>query len=275
MKPSVIKNILYASLFVLLTSCGEARMDEVAYMEAPPAPMMEAKNVMMDEAPPTEQPVGERKLIKNGELTFETNDVKKTKSEIEALCKQFNAYINNEYQNNFERRIRYNQVVRVPAAKFDSLMLRIESMAIAVESKNVNTQDVTAEFIDVEARLQTKKDLEARYREILKQAKTVQDIVSIEGQIANVRGEIESMEGRLKYLRNQVDFSTLSVSYFEVIGTDFGFANKFVQALGDGWDNLLEFLIAMVNLWPFILLASGLVFGIRAWRKRKRNQAAL
>jgi hypothetical protein len=241
---------------------------------APDATVSEAK-VASFNSNQSSAPVIERKLIKNGDLSFETDNIKKTKGSVETICKEFNAYISNENQNNFEERIQYNQTIRVPADKFDILVQRIEAYAVKVDSKNINTQDVTEEFIDVEARLKTKKELEARYREILKQAKTVQDIVSIEGQISNVRSEIESMEGRLNFLKNQVGFSTLNVSYYEIIGTDFGFATKLVRALHRGWDNLLSFMILTVNLWPFILLVFGFVFGIRLWRKRKSNQSSV
>jgi len=212
----------------------------------------------------------ERKLIRNGDLSFETSDVTKAKASIETICKELNAYISNESQNNFEERLQHNQVIRVPAEKFDVLLQKLEALAVKVESKNINTQDVTEEFIDVETRLKTKKELENRYHEILKQAKTVSDIVSIESQIASVRSEIESMEGRLTYLKNQVSFSTLHVSYYQIIGTDFGFATKFVRALAQGWDNLLTFLIGLVNLWPFLLLIIGISLVISRWRKRKR-----
>lgn len=213
----------------------------------------------------------ERKLIRNGQLDFKTIHVKKTKIEIEKISKELNGYISSENENNYDNRLQYAQTIRVPADQFDNLIKRIEPLANKIENKSINTQDVTEEFIDVEARLNTKKDLEARFREILKLAKTVEEIVSIESQIANVRSEIESMEGRLKYLQNQVSFSTLTVSYYEVIGTDFGFASKFVESLKGGWDNLLAFLIFMVNLWPFIVGIAVIVF----WWVRRRKQNSM
>jgi hypothetical protein len=73
---------------------------------------------------------------------------------------------------------------------------------------------------------------------MLKQAKTVADIVSIEGQIANVRAEVESMEGRLKYLSNQVSFSTLNVSYYQESAAGYGFGSKFIGSLKSGWFNV-------------------------------------
>lgn len=246
---------------------GEGNQKEMAAV-ADNAIVSEAK-VASFNSEQSSLPIIERKLIKNGDLSFETADVKQTKAAVEAICKELNAYIATENQNNYEERLQYNQTIRVPANRFDLLIQRLEPHALKIESKNINTQDVTEEFIDVEARLKTKKELESRYREILKQAKSVQDIISIESQIANVRSEIESMEGRLNYLKNQVGFSTLNVSYYETIGTDFGFTTKVFRALRQGWDSLLSFFIILVNLWPFIIIVIGFVWGLRVWRNRK------
>ncbi len=226
-----------------------------------------AEDVSEQNLPPAE--IIERKLIRNGSLEFQTEEVKKTKTEIEKICKELNAYISSESENNLGERLQYNQVIRVPANQFDALVARLEPLALKIENKNISTEDVTEQFIDVEARLKTKKELEARYREILKQAKTVEEIVSIESQIANVRSEIESMEGRLNFLKNQVAFSTLNVTYYETIGIDFGFASKLVQSLKGGWDNLLAFIIFLVNLWPFVLGLAALTFWF--WNKRRKR----
>ncbi len=214
----------------------------------------------------------ERKLIRNGSLSFETSDVKKTKTAIDAICKELNAYVSNESQNSYASTLQYNQTIRVTADKFDLLVQKIEAEASRVEGKNVNTEDVTEEFIDVEARLKTKKDLEARYREILKQAKTVEEIITIERQIAEVRSDIESMEGRLKYLTNQVAYSTLTVSFYETVGTDFGFGSKVGGAFGTGWDYFLSFLIGLINVWPFLILMALAIWLAFRWDKRRRKK---
>ncbi len=256
-------------LTIILSSCGE-RGSKSEFIEQLSNPR-ESKMSLMSES--TEQAqdasdITERKLIKNGSISFESRNVQKTKIEIEKICKELNAYISNESKNNFGDRLQYTQTIRIPANKFDELLFKIEPLAISIEDRTINTQDVTEEFIDVEARLKTKKELELRYHEILKQAKTVADIISIEGQIANVRSEIESMEGRMNYLKNQVSFSTLNVTFYEIIGTDFGFASKFIRSISAGWDNLLSFLIFTLSFWPFVLVGGGI--GIWWWRRRKK-----
>jgi hypothetical protein len=269
-----IKNFICILLLGVCTICCNNAENRLAAFESEVASASSDKMIAVDQAdaePST--PVTERKLIKNGDLSFETSDVKKTKTTIDAICKELNAYTSNENQSNYGERLQYNQTIRVAADKFDLLIQKIEANALKVENKSINTQDVTEEFIDVEARLKTKKELENRYREILKQAKTVQDIVSIESQIGSVRAEIESMEGRLKYLNSQVSYSTLNVSYYEVIGTDFGFASKLIRSLGQGWDNFLAFIIVLVNLWPFGLLIVAAIGLLKYLRRRKMRNS--
>jgi hypothetical protein len=201
----------------------------------------------------------ERKLIKTGSLSFKTEDIENTKIEIEKICRALNGYIANEHGGSDGERLYYEQNIRIPAADFERFIQAIEKLAPSFENKNIVSQDVTEEFVDIEARLKTKKELERRYLELLQVAKTVEDMLAIETQIGNVRAEIESVEGRLNVIKNKISFSTLTISYYELTGVDFGFASKFVHSFKNGWENLLSFFIAMINAWPFLIL-SGLVF---------------
>jgi hypothetical protein len=211
----------------------------------------------------------QRKLIKHGILTFETSDLTKAKAMVQNLCMQYKGYLGSENQHNFENRLQTDQEIRVPAENFDRLMQELESFAGKIESKSTNAEDVTEQFIDVEARLKTKKELEARYRELLAMAKNVNEMISIESQIGNVRSEIESMEGQLNHMKNQISFSTIKLSYFEIKGTDFGFASKFAYSFKNGWNNLLDFLIVIIQVWPFLIGISLLTWFVSRWRKKR------
>lgn len=211
----------------------------------------------------------ERKLIREGSMSFQCEDVEKTKTEVEKICTQLGAYSASEGQDSYGENINYHQTIRVPAEKFDALVQSLEKLAIKVESKDISTRDVTEEFIDIETRLKTKKELESRYLEILKQARNVQEVLSVERELGNVRTEIESMEGRLNYIKNKVSFSTLNVSYYQLIESDFGFGAKFLESFGNGWKNLLSFLIGIMSLWPFILIMVGGTWLFIRWRKKK------
>jgi Domain of unknown function (DUF4349) len=214
----------------------------------------------------------DRKLIKNGALVFKVNDLGEAKKQIDKLIKEANGYPSTETQTNYDERLQYTLTVRVPANSFDEFINNVLKLADKVESKNITTEDVTEQFIDIEARLKTKKELETRFREILKQAKTVEEILSIETQLSNVRTEIESAEGKLNYLKSQIAMSTLTITYYEVIGTDFGFGSKFVHSLREGWDNLLLFLIGLTSIWPFVLALVGAGFWF--WRRRNKRMTA-
>jgi hypothetical protein len=262
-------------LIILVTSCDRrSELKEDREMEVSQA--VAVGNGDASSTPPKEatKQSQERKLIKNGTLSFETNDIEKTRKEIEKLYKEFNGYLASENHFNYGERLQHEQEIRIPSQNFDPFVQKIEKLGTKIESRHISTQDVTEEFIDVEARLKTKKDLEARYLDLLKLAKTVEDMLSIESQLGNVRAEIESMEGRLNFLNNQVAFSTIKISYYELTGVDFGFASKFVHSTKNGWDNLLTFLIAMINVWPFLMLMGiGAVLYMR-YKKRVRRMTA-
>jgi len=213
-----------------------------------------------------------RKIIREGEITFETADVNETKSLITKTTMELNGYITKESADDYTDRIEQTLIIRVPADKFDLLLAKISESARKIESKNIKALDVTEEYIDVEARLKTKKELENRYRELLAKASKVEEILSIEKEIGQLRADIESIEGRLRYLKDRVAFSSLTATYYQKINSAFGFSSKFGQAIRYGWKNLLWFFIGLTTIWPFIiLLGGGLFAGFRINRKRKNR----
>jgi hypothetical protein len=260
-------------VFLLMSSACSSKEGAVslkdAEMAAAPMDISLAK-----QASEPEPATNERKLIKTGNLSFETDNLTKTRSAIETICKGSGGYISSENMYSYDDRLQHSLTIRVPSERYDSMVSQIEALALHIENKSVNIQDVTEEFVDMEARLKTKKALEARFTDLLKQAKNVEEIMAIESQLSTVRADIESMEGRLKYLSNQVALSTLSLSYYQLVSSDYGFATKFVRGISQGWDNLLGFVIMLVNLWPFILLVLGTFWVVRLIRKRSNRQAS-
>ncbi|MDR2935723.1 MAG: DUF4349 domain-containing protein [Rikenellaceae bacterium] len=213
-----------------------------------------------------------RKIIKEGEISFETSNARKTRELILVTVAENNGYLSDDNASNYGGRSSYTVTIRVPSDRFETLLHAIAEYAGKLESKNIRALDVTEEFVDIEARLRTKKELEERYRDLLKRANTVEEVLSVEREIGTLRSDIESVEGRLKYLRDRVSYSSLTVSFHESGDDAFGFGGKFIRGIESGWQNLLRFVIGLVNLWPFILLGAGAIFGFRRWRKRKRGQ---
>lgn len=268
-KPVLFSYIKIAiSLLVLLfvSSCGsnESPGDFVNEFQ-----MTEKQNVP-GPVSDFDDPVTDRKIIKDGNIRFETSSVKETTELIRTTAAELGGYIGNENIYDYKDRIEHTVVVRVPENNFDKLVDKISSSAEKIESKNINSLDVTEEFIDVEARVKTKKELESRYKEILKQASRVDEILNIEREIGKLRAEIESLEGRLNYLKNRVALSSLTITYFEKTSSPFGFFSKFYQALKNGWTYLLWFIIIITSLWPFILIMLIVLFIVLRLSKRKK-----
>lgn len=201
-----------------------------------------------------------QKVIKRGYISFETSNFQKTKTFINEKLTQYEGRISSENIHNYGNKETHSLTLRIPSASFYAFINDIESEAKSLESKNISTEDVTAEFVDVEARLKNKKALEERYLELLKQGKNITDILEIERQITQLRAEIESVEGRLKYLNDQVDYSTLEVSYFKKKASRLLLGSELKSGFSKGWNNLLLFFVGLVNIWPFLILLGLIIW---------------
>src|SRR5690554_286286 len=213
-----------------------------------------------------------RKVIKEGDISFETSDIKATRKLIAASLKKYEAYVSNDNVFDYKDKVEQRLTVRVSSGNFELLLDEISSSAKKIDSKNINVLDVTEEFIDIEARVKTKKELEDRYIALLNKAQTVEDILKIEKEIGQLRADIESVEGRLKYLKDKISYSTLSIQFYEKESISFGFLSKVGNALKNGWSHLLWFLIGLANLWAFILVAMVIIVAVRRYRKKKRGK---
>ena len=137
-------------------------------------------------------------------------------------------------------------------------------------------KDVTEEYVDVEARLKANKELEQRYLEIMKKANTVSEMLEIEKEMGTLRADIESIEGRLNVLKSQVAFSTLTVTIYETVIAPNFFGTRVGIGFVNGWNNLLDFFVFIVNLWAFFLIGTaGYVVGRRIKDQNKSNPAIL
>ena len=142
-----------------------------------------------------------------------------------------------------------------------------------VEYENIKTKDVTEEYIDLETRLKTKREVKARYEAILrKNAKTVEDILLTEDKLRIIQEEIESAQGRLKYLSSKVAFSTIQIDLYESVeyveepeAYTKTFLDETKQGLANGWCFIESFVIVLVNIWPLLIIGLIIFF----WLKKR------
>ena len=211
-----------------------------------------------------------RKLTKEANLRFRTGNNQETYALIHHSLKEFNAYIAEENTYDYSNHTGFDLTVKVPAAQFDSLLNYMVNNANIKELKNKSIQinDVTEEFIDIQARINIKKEAEQKLMELLQQSGNLSETLEIQKQLTDLRADIESVEGRLKYLSDQVDYSTIRISFYENTKYSKRFFVDLWDALKNGWQVFLHVLTLLANLWVVVFVFLLLRFGYKYYRRR-------
>jgi len=219
----------------------------------------------------------ERKIVKNGDISFETNDIGATREKILTRLKSLGGYVEDDKEStdNENNRKDYTLNVSIPANNFDKLLSFVSSSADKIDSKNISVTDVTTNYIDITTRLANKKILENRYLDLLKKASKISDLLEIENKLTEIRSDIESTQGRLNYLNKQVLYSSLNITFYtkQVVNADkpIGFTYKFKRALHKGGLFMEHLFFKLVALWPlWSVCAIGLV-AFKIWRHKKET----
>lgn len=160
----------------------------------------------------TEQGI-ERKIIKNADLMLQVEDYNAAVDAVKQKAVLLGGYVTNENVNVYEREGTINGYiqVRVPANNFDSFLSGMETMG-KVKNRNVYSQDVTEEYVDVESHLKALRTKEERLLAILEKSGQLSDILAVENELANTRAQLESLQGRLRYLDNRTEFSSIGIN---------------------------------------------------------------
>lgn len=207
----------------------------------------------------------ERKIIRNAELRLESDAPEEAQQKITAIAESKGGFVIESTQQGSDvtsvKRDTVTMTIRVPAAKFNETLDEIRKTANRVIVETVKGQDVTEEFIDIEANLKTKKALEEQFLEIMKRSNSVADALNVQRELANVRGEIEKIEGRKRFLENQSSLSTIKVTLqtpTAISGSSKGFFYRLTEALSTGFDGALSFILffitAIIAILPFLIL---------------------
>ena len=252
---------------------------------------VQAEKISLEQADGSQNPApapSERKIIRNANLTLETAATEEAGRKIAKIAEQRGGFVvtsdtqARSDQSGAATGSTVNLVVRVPAAQFDAAVEEIRQTASRVLQEKVSGQDVTEEFIDLEAHLKTKKALEVQFLEIMKTARTVSDALEVQTQLAEVRGEIEKLEGRHKFLESQTSLSTVNITLNPpavfAAGSN-GFFHQLGRAFSNGIDAALTvvlFLItAILALLPIMVLIGVPIWLIFRYFRRKIQRAQL
>ncbi len=157
----------------------------------------------------------DRQIIRNADLTVKTQDAEAARQKVVKLSEEAGGFLADSTMRVGEAGQRYVDIkVRVPATHFDEVLSAIRELG-KVEHESIDTQDVTEEFLDLDARLRTLRQAEERLIAMLKRSGKLADLLEIERELATRREQIERSQGRLRYLKDRVGFSTIQVSLYE------------------------------------------------------------
>ncbi len=282
MKKRVSRLAAFVLAAALLTGCGAGNGDATSAAAA--QDMMSAGSLegggaesalLPEDASTTESA---QKLIYNADLTMETTDFDAARDALQAAVDANGAWL--EYSEmdgsaeDQDRRLYYT--VRVPVGHY-SAFLDQAGQSGRVLSLNESAEDVTASYIDVEARIASLEDQRERLNALADQAETTADLLEIESQLSDVQYELESYTRQLRALDGQITYSTVNVTLREV-ATLTPTGVTFVERLGDaftgGWSGFVIFLqgliLTLVYLWPLLLLVAAVIFAVRRVTRRHR-----
>ncbi|MEK6301784.1 MAG: DUF4349 domain-containing protein [Acidobacteriota bacterium] len=216
----------------------------------------------------------DRKIIRNGELIVETDSPTDGQRAITAIAESHGGFVvTSEFKRNDAKgQSTPNQtvtvIVRVPSAQFLATIEQIRGVGSRIIQEKITGQDVSEEYLDLEARIRTKKALEAQFLEIMKQARKVSDALEVQSQLADVRTEIEQFEGRRRFLENQSALSTITATLQMpaplVAATTTGFSHSVKQASGDAVDTAVAILLFFVQA-VIVLAPVAVLIGLPAW----------
>jgi hypothetical protein len=228
------------------------------------------------------------KLIYTGSISVESKEFDKTVDAAKRLADLLGGYIESSNTNGetyypkgsgLATVINRNAAItyRVPQAKFDSFFSAVGKLGNVVSS-SMNVQNVTAQYVDTEARLSTLKVEEQRLLELLKKAAKIEDMITLESKLSDVRYQIESQTGSLRYLQTKVDYSTITLTIREVsdYSDNVPAVRTFWQRLADAFEQsgrgfvhgVQGVILAIVRNLIGLLLAAALIAVLLLYARR-------
>ena len=217
----------------------------------------------------------DRKIIRNADITMEVDSTTDAQHRVTSIAEANGGFVvtseakQREHVDPQKRTLDIKLVVRIPSERFGPALDQIKQLADNLPGENVSGQDVTEDFIDLEARTKTQKALESQFLEIMKQAKSVEDALEVQRQIAEVRTDIEKLEGRKRFLENRSSLSTITVNIQApkvMTVSPTGFGRTLRDAISDSLELaagmfvfFLRTVIVMIPVVVFVILPVGLV----------------
>ncbi len=230
-------------------------------------------------------PNGDRKVIKNGSLDLLVKNADDAVKGISAVATKYEGFVDGSNIYEISEGIKSGSVtIRVPGGSFTAAMEDLKQLAVKVRNENSSSQDVTAQFVDLEARLKNLKAEEAQYVEIMKRATKIEDVLNVSQHLYQTRGQIEATQGQMNYLSRQVDMSSITISLtaeaeVEVFGIVWRPLTVLKQSMRSALTDLINFVnwlivglfklpVLILRLAVFIIFV-GIVWKLVLWANKR------
>ncbi|MBD0379169.1 DUF4349 domain-containing protein [Paenibacillus sedimenti] len=223
-----------------------------------------------------------RKLIYRANLVMPVEDYSKAQTQLRDLVALSGAYILqfSENANTGERGGTFT--IKVAANGFVSLLDGLEKISPSLQ-RNVQGQDVTEEYVDLESRLKAKQMVETRLLSFMEKASKTDDLLAFSNELSKVQGEIEQIKGRMRYLDQNVAYSTIELRMYQQTGNKplLSDPNKLTlqERIQRAWNSSLHVLaVVLQGILVFLAAALPVIFiaaiiGLPIWMyRRKRNK---
>jgi len=269
--------LLFLILFSI--SCSSETIDENYPLSSMSiAPEMEmARDSSM---PLTQSSISnsDKRIQRNANLNIEVKSINESIDKINNIISSFGGEIISSNKGGFDYGQPYANIrLRVLSENLDSVLIEFKKLSSKVISENIYTNDVSEEFIDIEARLKIMKSTENRFNDLLSKSEKIEEIIQVEKELMRIRGDIESLEGRLNYLTKTTDTSEINLNLNEQIPIT-GESWKINEEFKEAFKNLLgfaksltNFVINVIVFIPVILVAGILVFLLRKYIKNRNK----
>jgi len=232
--------------------------------------------------------VAERLIIRTGNVNIVVEDTETAVDDISALAESLGGWVVETSIRDFDGAKSGRMTVRIPAGAYSQAVDEIKALASEVESESSSSQDVTEEFVDLNARLANLEATADRVRAFLDESRNVEEALEVNQELSRLEGEIESLKGRIQYLSQSAAFSTISIGLtpselarpLQIAGWEpQGVARDAVETLVNTLQGLADVGIwAVIFCLPIGLLVGGPLYfigryGWRRWRARRDGSA--
>lgn len=189
----------------------EAMPAATAAPAATEAPAMSAPGAGGDTAS-NAQPQQQRLIIRTAEMSIVVTNTQEQLNAISALAGQYGGFVVQSSTYDAGNALQGNITIRVDAKNFDAALGDIRRLAVDVRNESIRGEDVTAEFVDLDAQLKNLEAAEAQLTKIMENATETEDVLNVFQQLTQIRGQIDQIKGRMKFLSQSAALSTINVN---------------------------------------------------------------